>query len=162
MAGARLDGTLGQATPESTHLIKTASEAACGLRDRVFIFGTDYPTPDGTCVRDYLHVEDLARAHIDALEYLRRDGASRVLNCGYGKGYSVREILKVAREVSGVDFPVEEAARRAGDPPSLVADARRIRDVLGWRPRHDDIRVICESAIRWERSLQGMSKSRKP
>lgn len=162
VAGARLDGTLGQATPDSTHLIKIASEAACGLRDRVSIFGTDYPTPDGTCVRDYLHVEDLARAHIDALEYLRRDGASRVLNCGYGKGYSVREILKVAREVSGVDFPVEEAARRAGDPPSLVADARRIRDVLGWRPRHDDIRVICESAIRWERSLQGMSKSRKP
>lgn len=162
VAGARLDGALGQATRDSTHLIKIASEAACGLRDRVSIFGTDYPTPDGTCVRDYIHVEDLARAHIDALEYLRRDGASRVLNCGYGKGYSVREILKVAHEVSRVDFPIVEATRRAGDPPSLVADARRIRDVLGWTPRHDDIRAICESAVRWERSLQRMSKSRKP
>ena len=162
VAGARLDGTLGQATRESTHLIKIASEAACGLRDRVSIFGTDYPTPDGTCVRDYIHVEDLAQAHIDALGYLRRDGASCVLNCGYGKGYSVREILKVVRQVSGVDFPVEEAPRRAGDPPSLVADARRIREVLGWRAHHDDIRVICESAIRWERSLQRMAKPQKP
>lgn len=154
VAGARLDGTLGQATPDSTHLIKIASEAACGLRDRVSIFGTDYPTPDGTCVRDYIHVDDLARAHIAALEYLERDGASRVLNCGYGKGHSVREILTVAREVSGVDFPIEEAPRRAGDPPSLVADARRVGEVLGWKPRHDDIRVICESAVRWERRLQ--------
>jgi UDP-glucose 4-epimerase len=162
VAGARLDGTLGQATRDSTHLIKIASEAACGLRDRVSIFGTDYPTPDGTCVRDYIHVEDLARAHIDALAYLRGSGASSVLNCGYGKGYSVREILKVAREVSGVDFPIEEAPRRAGDPPSLVADARRIGEVLGWRARHDDIRVVCESAIRWERSLQRRSESQKP
>ena len=159
VAGARLDGTLGQATRDSTHLIKIASEAACGLRDRVSIFGTDYPTPDGTCVRDYIHVDDLARAHVDALEYLAGGGESQVLNCGYGKGHSVREILTVARAVSGVNFPIEEAPRRAGDPPSLVADARRIGKVLGWQPRHADIRVICESAIRWEKRLQEMLHS---
>jgi UDP-glucose 4-epimerase len=152
VAGARADGTLGQATPEATHLIKVACQAACGLRDHVAIFGTDYATPDGTCIRDYIHVDDLAQAHLDALAYLGRGGASRVLNCGYGRGFSVREILRTVRRVSGVEFPVREEARRPGDPPVLVADATRIREVLGWKPVRDNIDVICESAYRWEKN----------
>jgi UDP-glucose 4-epimerase len=152
VAGARADGTLGQATPEATHLIKVASQTACGLRDHVAIFGTDYETPDGTCIRDYIHVEDLAQAHLDALAYLARSGASRVLNCGYGRGFTVREILDTVRRVSGVTFKVKEEARREGDPPMLIADAARIREVLGWKPVHDDIEVICGSAYQWEKN----------
>ena len=151
-AGARLDGSLGQESPRATHLVKVACEAACGRRDGLSIFGDDYPTPDGTCIRDYIHVEDLARAHAGALAHLAGGGESAALNCGYGRGSSVREVVACVKKVSGVDFPVRIAPRRAGDPPELVADNARIR-ALGWKPRHDDLEVICRSAYQWERSL---------
>lgn len=160
VAGARLDCALGQATPEATHLIKVACEAACGKRGIVSIFGTDYATPDGTCIRDYVHVEDIARAHLDALLYLERGGESQVLNCGYGKGYSVREVLNVMREVSGVNFTIVEKPRRAGDMPELIADNRRIQEIIGWKPKYDDIQLICESAYRWEKSSRKIGAAR--
>jgi len=153
VAGASMDGTLGQATPEATHLIKVACETACGKRPQLEIFGTDYNTPDGTCIRDYIHVDDLAAAHVMALDYLRAGCASQVLNCGYGRGFSVREVVDAVRKVSGVDFRVVESGRRAGDPEALVADSSRIRSLLGWQPEHDDLTVICESAYRWEQAL---------
>ena len=150
VAGASLDGTLGQATEAATHLIKVACEAACGVRDKVTIFGTDYPTPDGTCVRDYIHVEDLARAHLDALRYLERGGASETFNCGYGRGFSVREVLRMMEKVSGAKLRIEDGARRAGDAAVLVAESSRIRNVLGWGPQHDNLQVICSTAFEWE------------
>jgi UDP-glucose 4-epimerase len=153
VAGARADGTLGQVSPEATHLIKIASQAACGMRDGVAIFGTDYPTPDGTCIRDYIHVDDLARAHLDALVYLEHNSASQTLNCGYGRGFSVREVLDTMQRVSGVRFTVREEARRPGDTPELIADATRIRKVLGWKPVSDDIELMCRSAYQWEQKL---------
>ncbi len=152
VAGARLDGTLGQATPEATHLIRVAAEAACGLRDSITIFGTDYPTEDGTCVRDYIHVDDLAMAHLAALTYLIDGGKSQTLNCGYGIGFSVRQVLDTIQNVSNTDLNIREGPRRSGDPPSLIANAQRIRDTLGWRPQHQDISVICRSAYNWEKS----------
>ncbi|MGH8274817.1 MAG: UDP-glucose 4-epimerase GalE [Gammaproteobacteria bacterium] len=153
VAGADPKGRIGQETPEATHLIKVACQAALGERDGVDIFGTDYATPDGTCIRDYIHVEDLARAHLDALDYLATGGKSAILNCGYGHGASVREVLKVMQEVSGVDFPIRDAARRAGDPPHLVAANARIREALGWQPRRDDLETIVASAWAWEQKL---------
>ena len=154
VAGARTDGTLGQATSNSTHLVKIAAEAACGLRPSVSIFGTDYATRDGTCVRDYIHVDDLADAHIAALRHLSAGGASGVYNCGYGTGFTVREILDMMKNVSGMQFEVAEAGRRPGDPAALVADAGAIARDFGWKPRLNDIRIICDSAFRWERALQ--------
>ena len=154
VAGASLDGTLGQATPAATHLIKVACEAACGVRDKVTVFGTDYPTPDGTCIRDYIHVEDLARAHLDALAYVDRGGASDSFNCGYGRGFSVREVLKAVQRVSGVRLPIKDGPRRPGDPPELVAESSRIRKALAWKPKHDDLEVICSTAYKWEAKLQ--------
>lgn len=151
VAGARTDGSLGQATPEATHLIKVACEAACGLRPVVEIFGTDYDTPDGTCIRDYIHVEDLAAAHLKALDYLVEGGRSQVLNCGYGHGFSVREVLNTVRAVSAVDFDIHGGDRRAGDPARLVADNRAIRTTLNWIPQYDDLELICSSAWQWER-----------
>ena len=151
-AGARPDGRLGQATPKATHLIKVACEAAVGSRGHVSIFGTDYQTPDGTCVRDYVHVEDLAQAHLDALKYLEGGGASGCFNCGYGKGYSVRQVLETVQNVSERRLDVREAARRPGDPETLVADAARIQRVIGWKPRYDNLDDICRSAYRWELS----------
>ncbi|MGI9310373.1 MAG: UDP-glucose 4-epimerase GalE [bacterium] len=153
VAGARLDGALGQATPRATHLIKAACEAACGARDGLRIFGDDYPTADGTCVRDYIHVEDLARAHLAAFDYLDRGGDSIALNCGYGRGHSVAEVVACVKAVSGSDFAVAVEDRRAGDPPALVADNALIREHLQWQPQHDDLAVICDSAYRWERTL---------
>lgn len=153
VAGASLDAALGQATPEATHLIKVACEAASGKRPDMKIFGTDYPTPDGTCIRDYIHVEDLAAAHVLGLEYLLEGGGSTVLNCGYGHGFSVREVVDMVQHVSGVSFPVEETDRRAGDPPRLVADNTRVRETLGWAPRHDDLALICRTAFDWETAL---------
>ncbi|MGE4634120.1 MAG: UDP-glucose 4-epimerase GalE [Arenicellales bacterium] len=150
VAGARLDGRLGQATPEATHLIKVGCEAACGLREAVSIFGTDYETTDGTCIRDYIHVEDLAGAHLQALDYLADGGKSRVLNCGYGHGYSVREVLDTLRRISEVNFTIRETDRRAGDPACLVSDNRAIREVLDWAPQYDDLELICSSALDWE------------
>lgn len=153
VAGAAVDGTLGQATPEATHLIKIACEAACGKRERVKIFGTDYPTPDGTGVRDYIHVEDLAAAHLAALRFLERGGANAVLNCGYGRGYSVREVLAMVQRVSGERLNVIESPRRPGDVPELVAGNARILRALDWRPRHDNLETICRTAFDWERRL---------
>ncbi len=150
VAGADPQARIGQATPDATHLIKVACQAALRQRDRLQIFGTDYPTPDGTCIRDYIHVEDLARAHLDALDYLSDDQPSRILNCGYGHGYSVREVVNMVRKVSGVDFRADDTERRAGDPPALVADNNRIRSVLGWTPRHADLEEIVRDAWRWE------------
>lgn len=153
VAGADPKGRIGQATPEATHLIKVACEAATGQRDGMSVFGTDYPTRDGTCVRDFIHVEDLARAHLDALDYLVAQGRSVILNCGYGRGASVREVIEGVKRLSNVDFPVRLAERRPGDPPELVAGAERIREVLGWQPRHADLDHIIETALNWERKL---------
>lgn len=151
VAGADPQGRIGQSTPKATHLIKVAAEAAVGLRQGLTVFGSDYPTADGTCVRDYIHVADLARAHIDALEYLAQGGSSRTMNCGYGHGSSVLEVIEAVKRVSGVDFPVQLDERRAGDPPALIAESRLIRDVLGWTPRHDDLDFIVQTALDWER-----------
>ncbi|MBK8961129.1 MAG: UDP-glucose 4-epimerase GalE [Proteobacteria bacterium] len=153
VAGSDPDGRIGQSTPESTLLVKVAVEAALGKRDKLYIFGTDYPTKDGTGVRDYIHVSDLAAAHIKALDYLNDGGAATTLNCGYGHGYSVREVLDEVARASQCTLPVVETDRRAGDPPLLIAQANRIREVLGWSPRYDDLRVIVESSLAWERHL---------
>lgn len=154
VAGADPGGRIGQSTSKATLLTKVACEAAVGKRPYVSIFGTDYETPDGTGVRDYIHVEDLATAHLDALRHLRRGGESTVLNCGYGHGYSVREVIEAVDRASGTPLVRREEPRRAGDPPVLVARADRIRQVLGWQPKHDDLGFIVETALRWERRLQ--------
>ena len=151
VAGAADDGGLGQRGAKATHLIKVACQAACGKREALHVFGTDYPTIDGTCIRDYIHVEDLAAAHVAALAYLEAGGDNQILNCGYGHGYSVRQVIDRVREVSGKPFKVIESPRRAGDPPELVADNRRIRRVLNWKPERDDLSLICRSAYEWER-----------
>ena len=154
VAGADPAGRLGQSTPNATHLIKIAVQAALGHRAGMDVFGTDYPTPDGTCVRDYIQVSDLIDAHMRALAYLRAGGDSLTCNCGYGRGLSVREIVAAVKAVSGVDFPVRFAGRRAGDPAALVAGAARVRDVLGWQPRFaDDLTGIVTQALDWERRL---------
>ena len=154
VAGADPDGRTGQSTPNATHLIKIATQAALGHREGMSVFGADYPTPDGTCVRDYIHVSDLADAHVLALEHLESGGETRVYNCGYGHGYSVREVVDVVREVSGVDFEAREAARRPGDPPELVADSAKLREELGWAPTRDDLALIVRTALDWERTLR--------
>lgn len=153
VAGADPQGRIGQCTPDATHLIKVASQVALGRRDALHIFGTDYDTPDGTCIRDYIHVADLAEAHVLALAALEHGKGSGVFNCGYGHGYSVREITAAVKTASGVDFPVRESTRRPGDPPLLVADPTRIKTTMAWKPRHDDIREIALSAYQWERTL---------
>jgi len=153
VAGSDTGGRIGQSTPQATLLVKVACEAAVGKRSHLSIFGTDYPTGDGTGVRDYIHVEDLAKAHLDALDYLRTDGASIVLNCGYGHGYSVREVLASVQRVSGKSLDIREEPRRAGDPAVLVARAARIREVLGWRPKLDDLDAIVRSSLSWEERL---------
>lgn len=151
VAGADPHGRAGQVTPNATHLIKLACETALGRRTALNIFGTDYPTPDGTCVRDYIHVSDLADAHVCALEHLERGGDSLVLNCGYGRGYSVRQVADAVDRVLGQPLPKMEAPRRAGDPVELVADSARLRDLLGWHPRLDDLDLIVRHALEWER-----------
>jgi UDP-glucose 4-epimerase len=153
VAGADPKLRTGQSTRNATHLIKVATEAALGLRPKVDVFGTDYPTPDGTGVRDYIHVSDLARAHSDALRHLRAGGASLTLNCGYGHGFSVLEVIDAVKRVSGVDFRVEVAARRPGDPAQVVAAADRARTLLGWRPRLDDLSTIVSHALAWQKKL---------
>ena len=153
VAGADPLGRTGQSTAQATHLIKVALETALGRRPRMRVFGTDYPTPDGTCIRDYIHVCDLVAAHCEALAYLRGGGTSATLNCGYGRGCSVLEVIETVKRVSGVDFEVELAARRAGDPAHLVAVCERIRSTLGWRPRFNDLETIVTHALAWERSL---------
>ncbi len=151
VAGADEQCRIGQSYKESTHLITRALKTAKGEFPLLEIFGADYPTPDGTCVRDYIHVDDLAAAHLAALEHLSRSNTSGVFNCGYGHGYSVREVVAAAKKVTGVDFPVKESGRREGDPPSLIARSEKIRSVLGWTPRHDDLEYIIRTAWAWEK-----------
>jgi UDP-glucose 4-epimerase len=153
VAGADPDGRAGQSTPQATHLIKVASEAAVGLRDRVEIFGEDYETPDGTCIRDYIHVSDLAMAHVAALRYLTAGGRSQAMNCGYGRGYSVREVLRTVVQAAGRPLELVSAPRRPGDPPELIADPSRLKAELEWSPKHADLTAMVESAIGWERIL---------
>ena len=152
VAGADPKGRSGQSTPAATHLIKLAAQAALGHRSHLDVFGTDYPTPDGTCVRDYIQVNDLARAHLAALSHLRAGGENAVMNCGYGHGASVLEVIDVVKRVSGVDFEVRTCPRRPGDPANLVAKVDRIR-ALGWVPQHDNLEAIVDQALRWERKL---------
>ncbi len=154
VAGSDSQGRIGQSTRRATLLVKVAAEASIGKRSHVSIFGTDYATPDGTGVRDYIHVEDLATAHLDALTYLEGGGQSVILNCGYGHGYSVREVIRSVERVSGRPLVVKEEPRRAGDPPMLVAKADKVRAVIGWKPRLDDLDTMVRHAIDWERKLQ--------
>ena len=153
VAGADPKARAGQSSQNATHLIKIAAEVALGLRPKLEVFGTDYPTPDGTCIRDYIHVSDLVRAHVDALRYLRSGAPALTLNCGYGHGFSVREVIETIKRVSGVDFKVENAPRRAGDAAQLVAASERARAMLDWQPRFDDLSTIVAHALAWEREL---------
>jgi UDP-glucose 4-epimerase len=153
VAGSNPEGRIGQATLGATLLTKVACEAMVGKRPHVAVFGSDYPTPDGTGVRDYLHVEDLAAAHLNALDYLRGGGKSVTLNVGYGHGYSVREVLRMVETVGGKPLTIREEARRAGDPAYLVARADRIRTELGWQPRYDDLQAIVTHSLAWEKKL---------
>jgi UDP-glucose 4-epimerase len=153
VAGADSFGRTGQSTRAATHLIKVAVETALGRRPKMDVFGADYPTPDGTCIRDYIHVCDLVAAHSDALAYLREGGVSATLNCGYGRGFSVLEVIETVKRVAGVDFKVEAAPRRAGDPAQIVAACDRIRSTLGWQPRFNDLQTIVAHALAWERKL---------
>ena len=153
VAGADREGQIGQAYREASHLITRALKTARGELEKLRVFGTDYPTADGTCVRDYIHVEDLAAAHLLALMYLREKGGSDVMNCGYGHGFSVLEVINVAKKVTGVDFPVELAGRRPGDPPELVADSSRLKNLTGWTPLYDDLSFIIDTAWKWEQKI---------
>jgi UDP-glucose 4-epimerase len=153
VAGADPKARIGQATPGATLLTKVACEAVVGKRSHMSVYGTDYPTPDGTGVRDYLHIEDLAAAHLNALSYLRTGGKSTTVNVGYGHGYSVREVLRMVEKVAGKPLVVREEARRAGDPAYLVARAERVRSVLGWKPQYDDLSAIVSSSLAWEQKL---------
>ena len=152
VAGADPQGRIGQAYKDATHLITRALKTAKGELRKLMIFGTDYPTPDGTCIRDYIHVDDLARAHLKALDYLIREKKSDTMNCGYGHGFSVKEVVAASRRVTGIDFPVEETGRRAGDPPAVVADSTKLQRLTGWRPHYDDLEFIIETAWNWERT----------
>jgi len=153
VAGCDPEGLIGQSTPEATLLIKVACEAAVGKRDKVYIFGTDYPTPDGTGIRDYIHVEDLASAHISSLDYLRNGGNSTTMNCGYGHGYSVREVLDMVNKINKTPITIIEEARRAGDPPQLIAIVDKIHNTIEWKPLHDNLEVIVKTALDWEKKL---------
>ncbi|MGA1463778.1 MAG: UDP-glucose 4-epimerase GalE [Steroidobacteraceae bacterium] len=157
VAGADPGGRIGQSTPEATHLIKVACQHAVGMRPHVSVFGTDFETDDGTGVRDYIHVEDLASAHLAALDYLAAGGTSTVLNCGYGHGSSVREVLDTVARVAGRPLTIRDEARRPGDPAMLVAHAERIRTLLGWQPKLDDLELIVRHALAWEKALQGQN-----
>ncbi len=153
VAGAESDGTNGQRSKTATHLIKVACEVATGKRDSMSVFGTDYATPDGTCVRDYIHVMDLARAHLNALDHLLKGGGNLTLNCGYGQGSSVRAVLAAVEKAAGQALNITYAPRRAGDPPSLVASSDKLRTLLNWQPQHNTLDEIVESALAWERTL---------
>ncbi len=153
VAGSDPEGQIGQCTKKATLLIKVAAECAVGKRDKVYIFGTDYPTEDGTGERDYIHVSDLASAHIEALEYLRKGGESTLLNCGYGHGYSVRQVLDAVESINGEKMNIIEQERRAGDPPSLIAKVSKIHETLDWTPKYDDLNVIVKTSLDWEKKL---------
>lgn len=154
VAGADEQIRIGQARQDATHLITVSLRTALGKRQELLIFGTDYDTDDGTCIRDYIHIQDLIEAHIRALDYLADGGSSRVFNCGYGHGYSVKEVVSKVKKVTGVDFTVVETDRRAGDPPVLIADSSRLRSELGWQPKHDDLAFIIKTAWKWEKKYQ--------
>ncbi len=153
VAGADIANRIGQSFPNATHLIKVAAQTATGQRDKMFVFGEDYATPDGTCIRDYIHVDDLASAHISALEYLETKKQSNIFNCGYGHGFSVKEVIDTVKQVSGTDFTVETGARRAGDPALLISDSSKIRSETDWIPKYDDIHTICQTALAWETKI---------
>ncbi len=154
VAGSDTEGQIGQCTPNATLLIKVAVEVAVGKRPEIYVFGTDYPTHDGTGIRDYIHVEDLASAHICALEFLRKNPEqSHILNCGYGHGYSVREVLDAVQRVNGKAIKIIEQERRAGDPPELISKVDKIKDLLKWKPRYDDLDVIVRTSLDWEKKL---------
>ncbi len=155
VAGADPLGRIGQRYKDPTHLITLSLKTALGARDHLDIFGTDYDTPDGTCIRDYIHVDDLIDAHSLALDHLASGGGSKVYNCGYGCGYSVKEVVREVKKVAGVDFKVVETGRREGDPPSLVADSSLIKRELGWSPAHNDLEFIIKTAWEWEKKLKG-------
>ena len=154
VAGADPGGRIGQDYKESTHLITRALKTAHGEFPKLSVYGTDYPTPDGTCIRDYIHVDDLASAHVLALNYMMETGDNAIMNCGYGHGFSVREVVAAARKITGVNFTVEETARRAGDPSQIVADSTKLRRLTGWQPRHDDLEFIIDTAWKWEQKLK--------
>jgi len=158
VAGCDPEGQIGQSTKNATLLIKVAAEVAVGKREKLLMFGDDYPTPDGTGVRDYIHVSDLASAHIQALDYLRQGGPSTLLNCGYGHGYSVREVIDAVNRVNGSPIAVELRPRRAGDPPALIAAVDKIRRTLDWTPRYDDLAFIVQTSLDWERKLQVLGR----
>src|SRR5690242_11876258 len=159
VAGADPKLRTGQATPAATHLIKVACETAVGKRPKMDVFGTDYPTPDGTCIRDYIHVSDLTQAHSAALAYLRSGGASATFNCGYGRGASVLEVIDAVKRVSGRDFRVDVSGRRPGDAPALVANVDRINSTLPWRPRYQNLDTIVAHALAWEKQLASRRKT---
>jgi UDP-glucose 4-epimerase len=153
VAGADPGGKIGQAYKDATHLITRGLKTAKGEFEKLSVYGTDYPTADGTCIRDYIHVNDLARAHLAALTYLTKTNSSDRMNCGYGHGFSVKEVVEVAKKVTGIDFPVQETERRAGDPPALVADSTKLRTLTGWTPKHDNLSFIIKTAWDWEKLL---------
>jgi len=154
VAGADSGGQLGQAYKEATHLITRALKTALGEYPKLYVYGTDYPTPDGTCIRDYIHVDDLADAHVRAMDHLLRTNRSTVMNCGYGSGYSVKEVVDTAKRVTGIDFPVEETGRRAGDPPALIADSDKLKQTTRWAPKYNDLEYIIRTAWEWEKKLK--------
>jgi UDP-glucose 4-epimerase len=158
VAGADPEARIGQAYLDATHLITRALKTALGDFTKLSIFGTDYPTPDGTCIRDYIHVVDLANAHLLVLDYLMETKKSDVMNCGYGRGFSVREVVAAAKKVTGITFTVEDAPRRAGDPPQLVADSTKLRGMTGWQPLYDDLEFIIRTAWEWELKLKERKK----
>jgi len=153
VAGADRGGRIGQCYPRATHLITLALRTALGLRPELAVFGTDYPTPDGTAVRDYIDIEDIADLHVRALDALLAQPRNLVMNCGYGHGFSVKDVVRTVQRITGSEFPVRLAGRRAGDPPRLVADSRKVREELDWRPAHDDLEDIIRAAWAWERKL---------
>ena len=155
VAGASNDGLLGQNYPNATHLIKVATQTILGKREKMSIFGEDYETDDGSCIRDYIHIEDLAAAHLSVLKYLNDGGKSEIFNVGYGKGYSVKEVIKKAKEVSGIDFKAEVSRRRDGDPARLIADSTKLRSLTNWQPKNDDLSLIISSALKWENKIKG-------
>ncbi len=155
VAGADPLVRIGQSRKDATHLITVSLRTALGKKSHLDIFGTDYPTPDGTCIRDYIHVDDLSGAHVLALEYLISGGSSKIYNCGYGHGYSVKEVVDRVKEVTGIDFPIKYVGRRPGDPPELVADSSRLRKELRWTPRYDNLGYIIKTAWEWEKKMYG-------
>ena len=154
VAGADPDKKIGQCSPVVTHLIKRAVLASLSKIEKLELFGTDYDTPDGTCVRDFIHVTDLSQAHLDALNYLFKNRNSHILNCGYGKGHSVKEVINEVKKISGVNFRVDPVGKREGDPPSLVSNPSKIKEILGWKPKYDSLHTMVKSAYDWEKILQ--------